>query len=44
MMEGQLSHLKRAIDKGSNTRYIAVASGKGGVGKTLISINLATII
>ncbi|ACG58170.1 Cobyrinic acid ac-diamide synthase [Hydrogenobaculum sp. Y04AAS1] len=44
MMEGQLSHLKRAIDKGSNTRYIAVASGKGGVGKTLISINLAMII
>lgn len=43
-MEGQLSHLKRAIDKGSNARYIAIASGKGGVGKTLISINLATII
>lgn len=44
MIEGQLSHLKRAINKGSNTRYIAVASGKGGVGKTLISINLAMII
>ncbi len=44
MMEGQLSHLKRAIDKGSNARYIAIASGKGGVGKTLISINLASII
>ncbi len=43
-MEGQLSHLKRAIDKGSNARYIAIASGKGGVGKTLLSINLAMII
>lgn len=43
-MEGQLSHLKRAISKGSNARYIAIASGKGGVGKTLLSINLANII
>jgi len=44
MMEGQLSHLKRAIDKGSSARYIAISSGKGGVGKTLLSINLAMLL
>ncbi len=40
----QLSLLKHRLGKDTVTRYISVASGKGGVGKTLISINLGEIL
>lgn len=43
-MEVQALHLERAEGKGKKTGYISVASGKGGVGKTLITINMGRII
>jgi len=33
-----------ATSKNSNTKYIAITSGKGGVGKSTVSANLANII
>ncbi|MFN3598739.1 MAG: MinD/ParA family protein [Aquificaceae bacterium] len=43
-METQALHLLKVEGKEERTGYIAVASGKGGVGKTLISINTGRII
>lgn len=43
-MEAQALHLMRVEGKERKTGYIAVASGKGGVGKTLITINMGRII
>ncbi|MDW8066739.1 MAG: MinD/ParA family protein [Aquificaceae bacterium] len=44
MMETQAMHLLKAEGKEHRTGYISVASGKGGVGKTLITINMGRII
>ncbi|MCS7171767.1 MAG: MinD/ParA family protein [Aquificaceae bacterium] len=44
MMEAQALHLLKTEGKEKKTGYIAVASGKGGVGKTLITINMGRII
>ncbi len=43
-METQALHLMNLESKDKKTGYIAVASGKGGVGKTLITINMGRII
>ncbi len=43
-MEAQALHLLKAEGKGEKTGYMAVASGKGGVGKTLLTINIGKII
>lgn len=43
-MEAQALHLLKVEGKEEKTGYISVASGKGGVGKTLISINTGRII
>ncbi|MFN7064578.1 MAG: MinD/ParA family protein [Aquificaceae bacterium] len=43
-MEAQALHLLKAEGKEEKTGYISVASGKGGVGKTLITVNMGRII
>ncbi len=43
-MDEQLLALKRIIENQNPTGYIAVASGKGGVGKTLITIHIGKIL
>lgn len=43
-MEEQAVHLIKAEGKERKTGYISIASGKGGVGKTLITVNAGKII
>ncbi|MEN3028388.1 MAG: MinD/ParA family protein [Aquificaceae bacterium] len=43
-METQALHLLKAEGKEQGTGYLSIASGKGGVGKTLITINMGRII
>lgn len=43
-MEAQALHLMKVEGKEKKTGYIAIASGKGGVGKTLITVNVGKII
>ncbi len=40
----QATHLKRREGAAGGTKYIAVASGKGGVGKTILSLSLGKIL
>ncbi len=39
-LDQQVVHLRHREGSQEGTRYIAVASGKGGVGKTILSVNL----
>jgi len=43
-VEDQASKLRRLMDQARMTRTIAVASGKGGVGKSNIALNLAILL
>jgi len=43
-LDQQLNLLKHMLGKSKGTRYISVSSGKGGVGKTLVSINIGEIL
>ncbi len=40
----QITHLKEAVKSGREPRYMALTSGKGGVGKTLFSVNIAKLL
>ena len=40
----QITHLKEAATQNREPRYIAISSGKGGVGKTLFSINIGKLL
>ena len=39
-MVDQADNLRRAVEEGPRARILAVTSGKGGVGKTCVSVNL----
>ncbi|MCS6998296.1 MAG: MinD/ParA family protein [Aquificaceae bacterium] len=43
-METQALHLLKMEGKERRTGYLSIASGKGGVGKTLITVNMGRII
>ncbi|MCS7196743.1 MAG: MinD/ParA family protein, partial [Aquificaceae bacterium] len=43
-METQALHLLKVEGKERRTGYLSIASGKGGVGKTLITVNMGRII
>lgn len=43
-LDHQLNLLKHKVGKGAKTKYISISGGKGGVGKTLIAINLGEIL
>jgi len=43
-VDQQIVHLKEASKEGREPKYIALTSGKGGVGKTLFSINIADLL
>jgi len=44
MPPGQASVLNPILDQHSNTTFIAVTSGKGGVGKSTVTVNLAVAL
>ncbi len=43
-VDQQITHLKDASKEGREPKYIALTSGKGGVGKTLFSINISDLL
>ena len=43
-VDQQITHLKEASKEGREPKYIALTSGKGGVGKTLFSINISDLL
>ncbi len=43
-VDQQIIHLKEASKEGREPKYIALTSGKGGVGKTLFSINISDLL
>ncbi len=43
-VDQQITHLKEALKEGREPKYIALTSGKGGVGKTLFSINISDLL
>ncbi len=43
-VDQQITHLKEASKEGREPKYLALTSGKGGVGKTLFSINISDLL